>query len=182
MGKKYLEETAELRRASPRFTDKMPLNFFYAGLIHQALPNARIVALRRGAMDSCLSNYRQLLTVEHSYYNYTYDLASTANFYRLFDDLMAHWRANLPANRFLEIHYEDIVLDQENQTRALLEFCGLDWQEACLNFHQNDAPVSTASSVQVRQPLYSGSIGRWKRYGSQLDVLSEALGDLAKTS
>lgn len=178
IGKKYLEATQELTRGSKRFTDKMPLNFFYAGLIHQALPNARIIALRRGAMDSCLSNYRQLLTVQHSYYHYTYDLQETAQFYREFDTLMSHWRGALPADRFMEVHYEDIVFDQENQTRRMLEFCGLDWQDACLRFHENEAPVSTASSVQVRQPLYAGSIGRWQRYGDKLNSLKEALDDL----
>jgi hypothetical protein len=130
-------------------------------------------------MDSCLSNYRQLLTVQHSYYHYTYDLADTAAFYRQFDDLMACWREHLPADRFMEVRYEDIIHDQEGETRRLLEFCGLDWEEACLRFHENEAPVSTASSVQVRQPLYSNSIGRWKRYGKKLDTLREALGDLA---
>ena len=79
----------------------------------------------------------------------------------------------------MEVKYEDIVFDQENQTRKLLEFCGLPFEEACMNFHQNSAPVSTASSVQVRQPLYSGSIGRWKKYGTKLDKLQQALGDLA---
>ena len=92
---------------------------------------------------------------------------------------MSHWRANLPADRFMEIQYEDIVYDQENQTRALLEFCDLDWDDACLRFHENAAPVSTASSVQVRRPLYSGSIDRWKRYGNKLDALKNALGDLS---
>jgi hypothetical protein len=79
----------------------------------------------------------------------------------------------------MEVQYEDIVFDQENQTRRLLDFCGLDWEEACMNFHENAAPVATASSVQVRQPLYSGSIGRWKKYGDKLEGLKSALGDLA---
>lgn len=179
IGSVYIENTKELSRGAARFTDKMPLNFFYAGLIHRALPNARIVALRRGAMDSCLSNYRQLLTVQHSYYHYTYDLEDTARFYRSFDDLMTCWREHLPADRFMEIRYENIIENQEDETRRLLAFCGLDWEEACLRFHENDAPVSTASSVQVRQPLYSNSIGRWKRYGDKLDGLKKALGDLA---
>jgi len=178
IGDNYLTSAMELSRGKKQFTDKMPLNFFYAALIHKALPNARIIALRRGAMDSCLSNYRQLLTVQYSYYHYTYDLIQTANFYRKFDQLMAHWRAHLPANRFIEVAYEDIVHDQEHQTRRLLEFCDLGWQEACMRFHENDAPVSTASSVQVRQPLYSGSIGRWQRYGDKLDGLKEALSGL----
>jgi hypothetical protein len=181
IGQAYIESTRDLARGSARFTDKMPLNFFYAGLIHRALPNARIVALRRGAMDSCLSNYRQLLTVQDSYYQYTYDLKDIAMFYGFFDDLIANWREHIPTNRFLEIKYESIVHDQENQTRRLLEFCGLNWEEACLRFHENAAPVSTASSVQVRRPLYSDSIGRWKRYGDKLNDLKEALGDLADT-
>lgn len=179
IGRAYLESTKHLMRGAPRFTDKMPLNFFYASLIHRALPNARIVALRRGAMDSCLSNYRQLLTAQHSYYHYTYDLEDTAAFFRLFDELMTQWRRHLPADRFMEVRYEDIVHDQENQTRRLLEFCDLGWEEACLRFHENEAPVATASSVQVRQPLYSGSIGRWKRYGDKLEKLRKALGELA---
>lgn len=179
IGKAYINTTKDLARGAARFTDKMPLNFFYANLIHRALPNAHIVAVRRGAMDSCLSNYRQLLTVQDSYYRYTYDLEETAAFYRQFDKLMTNLREHLPADRFLEIHYENIVHDQENQTHRLLEFCGLDWEEACLRFHENTAPVSTASSVQVRRPLYSDSIDRWKRYGNKLDILKQALGDLA---
>ncbi len=175
IGQQYLQSAKELSRGAERFTDKMPLNFFYAGLIQKALPEAKIIALRRGAMDSCLSNYRQLLTVQHSYYHYTYDLRETAKFYRQFDSLMAHWRSTLPAGNFIEVAYEDIVHDQENQTRRLLEFCDLDWQEACMRFHENEAPVSTASSVQVRQPLYSGSIGRWQRYGDKLDGLKAEL-------
>jgi len=179
VGQAYLRDTLDLARNAPNFTDKMPLNFFYAGLIHQALPDAKIIALRRGAMDSCVSNYRQLLTVQHSYYHYTYDLIDIAKFYKSFDGLIAHWRAHLPANRFMEVKYEDIVYDQEIQTQELLSFCDLDWEDACLRFHENAAPVSTASSVQVRQPLYSGSIERWKRYGDKLEPLQQALGELA---
>jgi len=117
--------------------------------------------------------------VQYSYYNYTFDLEDTARFYRGFDDLMSHWRTHFPADRFMEVCYEDIVHDQENQTRKLLEFCDLSWDPACLRFHENEAPVSTASSVQVRQPLYRGSIGRWKKYGQALDGLKNALGNLA---
>ncbi len=181
IGNRYMAATKVLARGAERFVDKMPLNFFYAALILKALPNARIVALRRDAMDSCLSNYRQLFSTQFSYYNYTYDLESTAHFYRGFDGLMAEWRELLPADRFMEIRYEDIVFDQEAQTRRLLDFCGLDWFEGCLRFHENAAPVSTASSVQVRQPLYSGSIGRWRRYGADgLGPLKQALGGLAE--
>jgi len=179
IGRLYLDKTHGRAQGAPYMVDKMPLNFFYAALIHRALPNARIIALRRGAMDSCLSNFRQLFSTQFSFYNYTFDLPDTAEFYRGFDGLMAHWLENLPTDRFMEVHYEDIVFDQETQTRRLLDFCGLPWEEACLRFHENAAPVSTASSVQVRQPLYSGSIGRWKKYGDKLDGLRDALGDLA---
>ena len=179
VGQAYVENTRDKAKNTKRLIDKMPLNFFYAGMIHRALPNARIIALRRGAMDSCLSNFRQLFSTQFSFYNYTFDLEDTAVFYREFDALMSHWRDTLPDNRFMEVRYEDIVFDQENQTRRLLDFCGLDWEGACLRFHENAAPVSTASSVQVRQPLYSGSIGRWKKYGDKLDSLKHALGDLA---
>ena len=179
IGEKYWQATIDLRRGAERMTDKMPLNFMYAGLINQALPNARIVCLRRGAMDSCLSNYRQLFSTGFSYYNYSLELRDTARYYQAFDDLMNYWRVTLPTDRFFEIGYEDIVLDQENQTRKLLAFCELDWEDSCLNFHKNSAPVSTASSVQVRQPIHSGSIGRWKRYGENLNELIDALGSLA---
>lgn len=174
----YLKQTASLAAGAPHMVDKMPLNFFYAGLMLSAFPKVKIIALRRGAMDSCVSNFRQLFSTQFSYYNYTFDLDDTAYFYGLFDDLMAHWREVLPANRFMEVHYEDIVQNQEIETRRLLSFCDLDWEDACLRFHENAAAVSTASSVQVRQPLYSGSIGRWKKYGTKLDGLQTALGSL----
>ena len=179
VGLDYMEQSKALVCDSKYIVDKMPLNFFYAGLIHRALPNARIIAMRRGSMDSCLSNFRQLFSTRYSFYNYTFDLEDTAFFYQMFDGLMEHWRNVLPNDRFMEIHYEDIVHNQENQTRHMLDFCGLDWEEACMSFHENDAPVSTASSVQVRQPLYSGSIGRWRKYGTRLDHLFNALGELA---
>ena len=175
LGRSYIEATRNLARGAPRFTDKMPLNFFCAGLIHKALPNARIVALRRDPTDSCLSNYRQLFSTAYSYYNYSFDLGDTATYYKAFDKLMSHWRSVLPADRFMELHYEDIVHAQEKETRRLLSFCGLTWDEACLRFYENTAPVSTASSVQVRQPLYSGSIGRWKKYGDSLKELRNQL-------
>jgi len=181
IGHNYIAATKDLARGAKRFTDKMPLNFLNCGLIHRALPNARIVVLRRGAMDSCLSNFRQLFATKFSYYNYTFDLEDTAKYYRAFDDLISVWRNHIPADRFMEIRYEDVIDNQETETRRLLSFCGLDWNEACLRFHENKAPVSTASSVQVRQPLYRGSIGRWKRYGDKLIPLKEALGPLANT-
>lgn len=180
IGRSYIANTIDRAGHSKHMIDKMPLNFFYAGLIHRALPNARLITLRRGPMDSCLSNFRQLFSTQYSYYNYTFDIEDTAWFYHEFDALIAHWRQTIPRNRFMEVHYEDIIFDQENQTRRLLDFCDLEWDEACLRFHENAAPVSTASSVQVRQPLYSGSIGRWKKYNDKLDPLMTALGSLAQ--
>ena len=153
----------------------MPLNFFYVWLIHRAIPNARFVALRRDPLDSCLSNFRQLFATGFSYYNYSLDIEDTAAYYEGFDQLLGVWRENMPPSRYLELHYEDIVFDQENQTRRLLEFCELPWNDACLRFHENTAPVATASSVQVRQPLYSGSIDRWKKYGDRLDSIRHRL-------
>jgi tetratricopeptide (TPR) repeat protein len=171
IGHAYIDDTRRLARGAERFTDKMPLNFFYVWLIHRALPNARIVALRRDPMDSCLSNFRQLFATGFSYYNYSLDIDDTATYYSNFDALLATWRRHMPASAFLELRYEDIVHEQEGQTRKLLDFCGLSWNEACLRFHENAAPVATASSVQVRQPLYAGSIGRWKKYGDRLGSL-----------
>lgn len=178
VGEGYQKSTEALAQGMPFMVDKMPLNFFYAALMTNAFPNVKIIALRRGAMDSCLSNFRQLFSTQFSYYNYTYDLDDTAFFYREFDALMTHWRSHLPADRFMEIGYEHIVQGQENQTERLLDFCGLPWEDACMRFHENTAAVSTASSVQVRQPLYSGSIGRWKKYGDKLDELQSVLDDL----
>ncbi len=175
IGKTYLQSTSRLHKNSPLFVDKMPLNFFYVPLILAAIPNARIICLRRGAMDACLSNFRQLFRTSYSYYNYAYSLEDTAHYYAHFARLMAHWQTILPANRFMQINYEDIIFEQETQTRRLINFCNLPWEEACLDFHQNQAPVATASAVQVRQPLYSSSIGRWKRYGEAIERLKQAL-------
>jgi tetratricopeptide (TPR) repeat protein len=177
LGAGYVQSTRPLTGRTPRFVDKMPLNIFYAGLIHSALPKARIVCLRRHPMDVCLSNFRQLFATGFSYYNYAYALEDVARYYVGFDALAAHWRATLPPDRFTEVAYEDVVADQEATTRRLLEFCGLGWDPRCLDFHQNDAPVATASSVQVRQPLYASSVGRWRRYGTALDPMRRVLAD-----
>lgn len=175
VGREYVESVQPLVGAAPRFVDKMPLNVLYAGLIHRALPNARIVCLRRHPMDACLSNFRQLFASGFTYYDYAYDLEDTARYYLAFDRLVAHWREALPADRLLEVAYEDLVADQEGQTRRLLEFCALAWDPRCLAFHENAAPVATASSVQVRQPLYASAVGRWRRYGQALEPMRRLL-------
>ena len=175
LGQAYEASTAALVGEAPRFVDKMPLNFVYAGLIHAALPDARIVCLRRHPMDACLSNYRQLFATGYSYYGYANDLEDCGRYYLEFDHLCRHWRETLPADRYMEIAYEDIVADLDGSARALLRHCGLDWEAQCLDFHRQAGPVATASSVQVRQPLYFTSVGRWRRYGAALDGLRALL-------
>lgn len=167
VGRAYVDSTRPNTASKPRFVDKMPLNFFYIGFIALALPRAKIVCLRRHPLDSCLSLYRQLFAVTFSYYNFAYDLGDSARYYARFDRLMRHWRNVLPG-RVLEVQYESLVADQERETRRLLEYCELPWESATLRFERNAAPVATASSVQVRSPLYSTSVGRWRRYESQL--------------
>lgn len=176
IGQQYVSSTRRLARGANRFTDKMPLNFFYVAAICRAMPLAKVVILRRDPADSCLSNFRQLFSTGFSYYNYSLSIDDTARYYNAFDRLIAHWLKVLPKKNLHEIRYEDIVFDQENQTQQLLSFCDLGWDDNCMRFYENRAPVSTASSVQVRQPLYSGSVGRWKKYGDRLDSLREILG------
>jgi Tfp pilus assembly protein PilF len=175
LGEGYIEAASTIAGVTPRFIDKMPINFLYAALIHRALPNARIICLRRGAMDACLSNFRQMFGTEAWRYWYALSLENTARYYALFDRLAARWREDLPAARYTEVRYEALVADLETETRRLLAFCGLDWDARCLSFHENAAPVATASSVQVRSPIYASSVGRWRRYGEALAPLRAAL-------
>jgi tetratricopeptide (TPR) repeat protein len=175
LGEEYVASTRPRTGHTSRFIDKMPLNFFYAGLIHRALPNARIICLRRNALDSCLSNYRQLFATGFSYYNYAYDLLDIGRYYLMFDELAAYWREHIPHN-YCEVHYEAVVADVEAEARRIVEFCGLEWHPACLDFHANAAPVATASSVQVRQPIYRTSVERWRKYERELAPLRALLG------
>lgn len=176
LGSAYLHSTRPSTGHTSHFIDKLPHNFLYAGFIARALPNAKIICLRRDPMDTCLSNFRQLFALTSPYYDYSFDLMDTGRYFLLFDRLMAYWRSTMPG-RILEIHYEDIVQSQEGSTRALLEFCGLPWEEACLDFERNAAPVATASAVQVRSPVYRTSMQRWKRYGAHMDGLRKLLQD-----
>jgi tetratricopeptide (TPR) repeat protein len=175
LGEDYVESTRPRTGRTPRFIDKLPHNFFYAALIHRALPNAKIVCLRRGALDACLSNYRQLFATHFSYYNYTYDLLDTGRYYIEFDALVRHWRETLPPASYREVRYEEIVEHTERETRALVEFCGLEWHHACLAFHENAAPVATASSAQVRRPIYRTSVERWRKYEKEVAPLRRFL-------
>jgi hypothetical protein len=175
LGKAYVDSTRPLTGKTAHFIDKMPVNFLNAALILKALPNARVVCLRRHPMDACLSNYRQIFGADVAPYRYTLSLEDTAGYYKLFDALAARWRDVLPGDRYLEVSYEGLVADLEPQARRLVDFCGLGWDDACLAFHENAAPVATASSVQVRSPIYSSSVGRWRRYGEAVTPLRAAL-------
>ncbi|MDQ4419321.1 sulfotransferase [Sphingobium sp. DEHP117] len=169
IGTDYIKRASHHRRdPALRFTDKFPGNFLYAGFIAHALPNARIVCLRRNPMDTVLSNFRNLFAVSSRYYDYSYDLLDIAAYHVRFDRLMSVWRERLPG-LILEIRYEDLVADQERETRRLLDHCGLAWSEGCLDFHSNSAPVSTPSAAQVRRPIYRDSVARWKQHADVLE-------------
>lgn len=169
IGRAYLDRAVQHRRdPARRFIDKFPGNFFYVGLIAKALPNAKIVCLRRQPMDVVLSNFKNLFATTSRYYDYSYDLAEIAEYYARFDRLMAFWRDQLPG-RVLEIGYEDLVADQEGQTRRLLAHCGLEWSDSCLDFHKSTAPVSTPSAAQVRQPIYKDLVSKWRVHAEALE-------------
>lgn len=174
LGQAYLDSTRPLTGDTPRFIDKMPLNFMYVPLILKALPQAKVICLRRNPMDTCLSNYRQLFSTQNSYYNYAYDLAHTARFYAGFSRLMDQCQEVL-GGRFYQVHYEELVEDFEVQVRGLLAYCELPWQPQCLEFYDNRAPVATASSVQVREKLYRRGLSRWKHYAQWLAPLEKTL-------
>ncbi len=175
LGRAYIDSTRPLTNAAPRFVDKAPSNYFLAPLILRALPNARIVCMRRHPLDSCLSNYKQIFPFEDRYHDYVYDLASTAEKFVVFDRLIAHWRQMLPPDRFMVLQYEDLVANQEARTRDLLAFCGLSWDERTLSFHKNAAGVATPSARQVRQAMNAGAVGRWAKYGAALDPARRVL-------
>ena len=176
VGAAYVDSTRPRTGHKPRFIDKMPLNFFYAALIHRALPNARIICLRRNALDACLSNYRQLFSTAFAYYDYAFDLLDTGRYYVRFDALARLWRDTIPAN-YTEVRYEDVVDHTEREARRLIDFCGLDWDPRCLAFASNATPVATASSVQVRQPIYRTAVERWRHYEKELEPLRHLLND-----
>jgi tetratricopeptide (TPR) repeat protein len=166
----YLSSIGNRIEPGLRFIDKMPLNFLYVGFILSALPAARIICLKRNPMDVVISNYRQLFAITFSYYNYHYDLTDTAMYYTLFDKLMRHW-TGLYSYRIHELSYETLTAEPEPTIRSLLDYLDLDWDPACLDFHKNPSAVSTASAIQVREPLYRSSVGRWVHYAKYLEDL-----------
>ncbi|HEX7989598.1 MAG TPA: sulfotransferase [Stenotrophomonas sp.] len=170
LGQMYIDSTRPGTGALPHFVDKLPHNFQYVGHILHALPNAKVILMRRNAMDTCLGNFRQLFAMESSFYDYSFDLLDVGRYYIQFDKLMSHWIHVFP-ERILTVNYEDLVADQERVTRGLLAHCDLPWAEECMRFHENSAPTATASVVQVREPLHGRFVRRWDKYGQALDPL-----------
>ncbi len=168
----YLDRVRELAHGRARVTDKMPGNFLYAGLLRLVFPRARIIYACRGAMDNCLSCYTTLFSSGHEY---SYDLQQLGRMYRLHERVMDHWRV-IPGMNLLEVSYENLVGDFENEARRLVDYLGLPWSDRCLQFHALERVVSTASLAQVRRPIYTSSVGKWHRYATQLAPLAEALG------
>ena len=172
LGDKYLEAT-KLHRSkdSAYFIDKMPDNFQMIGLISRALPKARIIDARRHPLDTCVGNYRQLYAQGKTF---SYDLFELGQYYLQYWRLMKHWDDQLPG-QVLRVNYEELVANTEQEVSRLLCFCGLPWEDACLNFHETQRGISSASSEQVRQPIYTSAIGFWKNYEHYLDELVELL-------
>jgi tetratricopeptide (TPR) repeat protein len=173
LGERYLQAVRRMAPTAERITDKMPYNFIYAGLIHLALPNARIIHTRRDLRDTALSCFSLLFPAGQEY---SYDLAELGRYCRAYRELMEHWRSVLPQGVMLEVQYEEIVADLEEQARRIVAHCGLEWSAACLAFHKTERDVRTASATQVRQPIYQSSVGRWRRYADSLRPLLETLG------
>ena len=171
LAREYLDFVRDLSAEAVRVSDKMPHNFLRLGLIAVMLPRARIIHCRREALDTCLSCYSQNFA---SPYDFAYNLTSLGLYHRQYERLMAHWRAVLPVP-MLELQYEELVADQEGVSRRLVAYCGLEWDDRCLDFHENQRPVRTASQWQVRQPLFTSSVGRWRNYEKHLGPLKTAL-------
>ena len=172
LGSRYLGAIQSLAPEMARIVNKLPLNFMFIGLIHLALPNAKIIHIRRDPMDTCFSCYSLMFAGNQPF---TYDLGELGRYYRGYAAMMAHWHEVLPKGVMIDVAYEELVDDLEGQARAMIAHCGLPWEDACLAFHLTKRPVQTASAVQVRTPVYSTSVGRWRAYEKFLQPLAEAL-------
>lgn len=168
----YAKLTAHLSQRRPRFTDKLPMNFFAVGPIHLLFPKATIIYCQRSTMATCFSCYQNLFTEKNLLYSY--NLTELGHFYRLHERIMGHWRSVLPG-RLLEIKYESFISDPENGVRGLLDFCDLQFEPDCLEFHTLSRPIATASSMQVRKPIYKTAVDHWKHYEASLGSLVDAL-------
>lgn len=175
LGLEYLDGAKRYRMTDkPIFTDKRPDNFPFVGLLHLILPNAKIINARRHPLDTCLGNYKQLFGRGQ---NFTYDIFELADYYNEYCLTMDHWNEVLP-NKVLDVHYEEMVTDLEGQVARILEYCGLPFEEKCVRFHETERAVKTASSEQVRQPIYLGGMGKWRKYECHLGEWMEVLGPI----
>lgn len=172
----HLAKLGAFSCGATRVTDKMPHNFLHLGLIDMLFPGARVIHCMRNPMDNCLSIYTQHFNANHSY---AFNLAALGAYYRLYQKMMGHWKQALRIP-ILDVQYEDMVANQEEESRRLVEFCGLQWEERCLDFHKNRRSVNTFSYDQVRRPIYKKSVERWKNYERHLGPLISALGEDAK--
>ena len=173
LGQRYLDETASYHGDAPYFIDKMPNNFLHIGLIVRALPQAIVIDARRDPRDSCFSIFKQNFARGQLF---SYDLGVLGRYCQAYTDLMTHWSSVMPG-RILRVQYEDVVANSEFEIARILEHCGLPFEPSCLRFYETDRAVRTASAEQVRQPIYSSSVGHWKYFEDQLQPLLEALGD-----
>ena len=171
-GEEYITNTRVHRQDAPFFTDKMPNNFRHIGLIHLILPNARIIDARREPLACCFSGFKQLFAEGQEF---TYGLKEIGQYYRDYVDLMQHWDNVLPG-RVLRVQYEDVVADLKFQVGRILDFCNLPFEDACIDFHKTERSVRTASSEQVRQPIYQSGVDQWRHFEAFLEPLKEALG------
>jgi len=174
LGEKYIADTRVYRTGKPYFIDKMPNNFRHIGLIHLILPKARIIDARREPLACCLSNFKQLFA---SGQEFTYSLEDLGRYYRAYLEIMAHWDAVLPG-RILRVQHEELVEDLEHHVRRILDFVGLDFEPACLEFYKTERSIRTASSEQVRQPIYREGLDQWRNFEPWLGPLRAALGEL----
>jgi tetratricopeptide (TPR) repeat protein len=178
LGEKYLKDTQIFRTGKPFFIDKMPNNFRHLGLIHLILPNAKIIDARREPMACCFSNFKQLFA---SGQEFTYSLEDIGRYYRSYIDLMEHWGAVLP-EKILRVQHEDVVADLEAGVRRVLDFCGLEFETSCVEFYKTDRSVRTASSEQVRRPIFKESLEQWRHFGPWLGALKDALGEVGEVA
>ena len=171
-GEHYIEDTRFHREGAPFFIDKMPNNFRHIGLIQLILPNAKIIDARRHPMACCFSGYKQLFAEGQEF---TYSLEDCGQYYQDYVTLMDHWDSVLPG-KVLRVQYEDVVADSESQVRRILDYCGLPFEQACVDFYQTERSVRTPSSEQVRQPIFKGGLDQWRNFEPWLDPLKTALG------
>ncbi|MEH8017508.1 sulfotransferase [Rheinheimera muenzenbergensis] len=174
LGRAYIDSTRPLTGNKPHFVDKLPLNFLYVGLIHLALPQAKIIHVQRNPIDHCYAIYKHLFA---DAYPFSYQLDELAQYYQAYQALMAHWQQVLPGV-IHTVQYEELIRQPEQQSKALFAHCGLSWSERCLQFHQQNRQASTTGSAsQVRQPLYNSSVARWRCYQHELAELISAFPD-----